>query len=251
MKASSSSNVLIGRKPIYEALLRQHAIDKIYLQNNIHGELIGDVLKLAKQAGIPVVRVPLAKLQSYTKLNHQGMVALAALVTYNKLQPVIDMLYEQGATPAMLWLDGITDVRNIGAIARTAKCFDIHAIILTEKGSAPINDEAVKASAGAVLDITIVREKSAHQVIEILQANGIAIYASSLQASLPVQQLNFNTPFALVLGAEEVGISKQVADASTTQFIIPMSTSFDSLNVSVAAGIMCHCYYTSQHMLDK
>lgn len=233
------SNLIIGRKPVFEALQQGKPIDKIFMQLDVSGEGIGDINREAKKNGIPIQRVPTPKLHGLTRSNHQGVIALGALVTYYKLQDIIDATLANGKNLQMLWLDGITDVRNIGAIARTAKCFNIDAIILTEKGNGAINEEAVKTSAGAVLDITIVREKHTQAVLEILEQNGIQIFVSSLQATKSLNQLNFSESCVIVLGAEENGVTHQVMEAATETFIIPMSPNFDSLNVSVAAGIIC------------
>jgi 23S rRNA (guanosine2251-2'-O)-methyltransferase len=235
----TDNNLIIGRKPVLEALEQGKPIDKIFIQLDVSGEGIGDINREAKKNGVPIQRVPTQKLHSLTRSNHQGVIAMGALVTYYKLQDVIDNLFAKGKSPKFLWLDGITDVRNIGAIARTAKCFDLDAIILTEKGNGAINEEAVKTSAGAVLDMLIVREKHTHGVLEILEQNGFSIFSSSLQATKALSELNFSDPFVVVLGAEENGVTHQVMEASTETFIIPMSDKFDSLNVSVATGIIC------------
>ncbi len=228
-----------------EALASGKAIDRIYMQLDVSGEGIGDINREAKKYNVPIQRVPVQKLHGLTRAMHQGVIAMGALVTYYKLQDIIDALFAKGKSPQFIWLDGITDVRNIGAIARTAKCFDIDAIILTEKGNGAINEEAVKTSAGAILDICIIREKHSLAVIETLQANGISIYASSLQASNTLASLDFSNPCAVVMGAEENGVTHQVMEAATNTFLIPMSASFDSLNVSVATGIICNAMFTN------
>jgi 23S rRNA (guanosine2251-2'-O)-methyltransferase len=237
-KMKSQANLIIGRKPLYEALQNGKAIDKIYYQTNVNGEWLGDINRLAKELNIPIQRVPIQKLDGMTRVNHQGVIGIGAVVDYYKLQDIIDDLFSKGINPQMMWLDGITDVRNIGAIARTAKCFGIDAIIVTEKGNGAINEEAVKTSAGAILDFTIVREKHTQAVIDILQANGLTIFASSLEAVKTMNRMNFTEPCVVVLGSEENGVTEQVIKACNDTFIIPMSKNFDSLNVSVAAGII-------------
>ncbi len=239
-----TSNIIIGRKPLLEAIENGKPIDKIYYQQNITGEFIGDINRAAKAADIPIQRVPIQKLDNMTKANHQGVIGVGAMVTYFKLQDVIDQLFANGKNPRFFWADGITDVRNIGAIARTAKCFGIDALLLTEKGNAAINEDAVKTSAGAVLDYTIVREKSPQNILDILHNNGIAIYASSLQATKTLQQIDFSIPCCVVLGAEDTGVTEHVLKACTSTFIIPMPGNFDSLNVSVATGIIAYAMNT-------
>ncbi|MFM2192012.1 MAG: hypothetical protein RLZZ118_969 [Bacteroidota bacterium] len=237
-RMKSQSNLIIGRKPLLEAIQNGKAVDKIYYQTNVTGELIGDINRIAKEMNIPIQRVPIQKLDGMTRVNHQGVIGVGAVVEYFRLQDIIDDLFAKGISPQLLWLDGITDVRNIGAIARTAKCFGVDAIILTEKGNGAINEEAVKTSAGAILDYTIVREKHTQGVIEILKANGIQIFASSLEAVKTMDRMNFAEPCAVVMGSEENGVTEQVIKACTDTFIIPMSKNFDSLNVSVATGII-------------
>jgi 23S rRNA (guanosine2251-2'-O)-methyltransferase len=237
-KMKSQSNLIIGRKPLLEALENGKPVDKIYYQTNVTGEFLGDINRVAKELNIPIQRVPIQKLDGMTRVNHQGVIGVGAVVDYYKLQDVIDDLFSKGINPQFLWLDGITDVRNIGAIARTAKCFGVDAIILTEKGNGAINEEAVKTSAGAILDFTIVREKHTIGVIEILKANGIQIFASTLEAVKTMERMNFAEPCAVVMGSEENGVTEQVIKACTDTFIIPMSKNFDSLNVSVATGII-------------
>jgi 23S rRNA (guanosine2251-2'-O)-methyltransferase len=240
MQQPSQSNIIIGRKPVLEAFEKGKNIDKLLLQSNVSGELIGDILRAAKLADVYVQRVPVPKLNSMTRSNHQGVIAIGAMVNYFKLQDIIDQCFADGRNPQFIWLDGITDVRNIGAIARTAQCFDLDGIIVTEKGNAAINEEAVKTSAGAILHTTIIREKHSHGVIDILKANGLKLYASSLQATKSISELDFKEPCVVVLGSEENGVSEQVYKACNDQFIIPMGPKFDSLNVSVANGIICN-----------
>ncbi len=242
-----SSSLIIGRKPLLEALEQGKLIDKILMQHDVTGELIGDINRAAKLADVPIQRVPAPKLNQLVKHNHQGVIGIGALVNYYKLQDVIDQLFANGETPTFIWCDGITDVRNIGAIARTAKCFGIHAILLTEKGNAAINEEAVKTSAGAILDITIVREKSTANILSIAQQNGFQIYASSLQATDGLAAIDFkNNPSIVVLGSEENGVTEQVVNNCNNTFVIPMSGNFDSLNVSVATGIICNHIFNSK-----
>ena len=234
------SNLIIGRKPVLEALENGVALDKIIMQHNVHGELIGDIIRAAKVVDVPIGRVPNEKLDSLSRTNHQGVMAWGAFVTYYKLQDIIDDLFAKGISPQFIMLDGVTDVRNVGAIARTALCFGIDAIVFSEKNNAAINEDAVKTSAGAVMQTVFCREKSNNTIIDIFKQNGFKIYASSLQATKNLTELNLNEPCVLVLGGEENGISEFVANACDDTFIIPMSAKFDSLNVSVATGIICN-----------
>jgi 23S rRNA (guanosine2251-2'-O)-methyltransferase len=241
------TNLIYGRMPVLEALLSDKPIDKILLQLNATGDGLGDIIRAAKEKLVPIQRVPAPKLSSLTNQNHQGIIAFGSLIQYQRLQDIIDQTYSDGQTPYMIWLDGVTDVRNMGAIARTAFCYGAHAIILTEKGNAAINEDAVKASAGALLQLPVVREKNNLVVIEILQSNGFHILGSHLDANDTLYKMPFQDPSVVVMGNEEEGISHQVYGSCSHKFIIPMSDKFDSLNVSVAAGIISNEVYRQRN----
>ncbi len=236
----SNKNLLYGRKPILEALEAGKEIDRILMFHSISGEVIGDILVLAKQKNIPIVRVPNEKLDVVTKrANHQGIVAYGAVVSYISLQDIISHSFEQGKTPLLLLLDGITDVRNAGAIIRSAVCCGVEAIIFTEKNCAPIHEDMIKTSAGAMMNIDFCREKSLQVVVDILINNGIQIVSSDLKATKKVMDIDFKTPTCIVMGSEDKGISSTIRTHCNDTFIIPMKGNFDSHNVSVATGIIC------------
>jgi 23S rRNA (guanosine2251-2'-O)-methyltransferase len=235
----SAKSLVYGRHPVLEALQNDKPLDRILMHHTISGENIGEIIRLAKEKNTPIVRVPIEKLNTLVRGNHQGIVAYGAIVSYTPLQDIISHLYDNGKTPLLLLLDGITDVRNTGAIIRSAVCCGVDAIIFTEKNSAPLHEDMVKTSAGAMMQIDFCREKNIAQVIEILQLNGIRILSSDLTSENSLLNLNFNVPACIVLGAEEKGISAATKDACDETFRIPMANSFDSLNVSVAAGIIC------------
>lgn len=235
----SQKSLLYGRHPVLEALQNNKPLDRILLHHTVSGENIGDIIRLAKEKHTPIVRVPIEKLNTLIRGNHQGVVAYGAIVDYTPLQDVISHIYDGGKTPFLLLLDGITDVRNTGAIIRSAVCCGVDAIVFTEKNSAPLHEDMVKTSAGAMMQITFCREKNISQVMDTLKMNGIQIYSSDLQASQSLLELEFNQPCCVVLGAEEKGISPATREACDQTFRIPMANSFDSLNVSVAAGIIC------------
>jgi 23S rRNA (guanosine2251-2'-O)-methyltransferase len=238
--ATSGKHLLYGRKPILEALQANKPIDRILMFHSITGEVVGDILALAKEKHIPIVRVPNEKLNFTThNANHQGMVAYGAVVDYLSLQDVISHSFEQGRTPFLLLLDGVTDVRNAGAIIRSAVCCGVEAIIFTEKNSAPIHEDMIKTSAGAMMKIDFCREKSLQVVVDILKLNGIEIISSDLRATQSLMDINFTTPCCIVMGGEENGISSTVRQNTDHTFKIPMIGEFDSLNVSVATGIIC------------
>ena len=236
----TKTSLIIGRQPLVEAMSSGRAIDKILFQRNISGESIGEIRKLAKENNIPIQQVPPEKLYAITKANHQGVIAFAAIVQYLDLQQSIDHIVGNGAIPLFMMLDGITDVRNIGAIARSAVCCGAQALIIPDKGIAALNEEALKSSAGALEKIHICRVNSLLKAIDTLHLNGIKVFASEMDASVKVFDLNFKDPCCIVMGSEDKGIQAYISKAVDEHFTIPMSGDFDSLNVSVAAGIILY-----------
>lgn len=235
-----SKKIIFGRQPILEALQSDILIDKLYIFHGIGGDIVSDVLEAAKSKNVPIVRVPNEKLNTMTRKNHQGMVAQCGVVEYQSVQDVISLCYEQGKNPFFVLLDGITDVRNMGAIIRSAVCCGADAVIFSEKNAAPIFEDMVKTSAGAFTKMNFCREKSINVAFETIKMNGIKVYSSDLQATKNLRELDMTEPLCLVLGSEDNGISSTSRKASDENFIIPMLGEFDSFNVSVAAGIMCH-----------
>ncbi len=238
--ATPKTGLVIGRQPVIEAIEAGRALDKILLQVNTSGEIIGRIRQLAKQHNIPVQTVPAAKLESYSKHNHQGCIAIAALLRYMDLQDVIDQVVGSGETPLFLMLDGVTDVRNIGGIARTALCCGAQAIIIPDKGVGALNEEAIKASAGALEKIQVCRVGSLLKTIDDLHLNGIRVLVSAMEQPLPLHQVDFTCPACIVMGSEHNGVQPYLGKAADQRFSIPMKGDFDSFNVSVSAGIILY-----------
>jgi 23S rRNA (guanosine2251-2'-O)-methyltransferase len=236
----SSASLIIGRQPLIEAIEQGRAIDKILLQKNTSGDSIVTIKQLAKQHQIPIQLVPIEKLNALTKANHQGIIAFAALVPYMDLQQVIDYVVQQGVAPLFVMLDGITDVRNIGAIARSAVCCGAQAIIIPDKGVGALNEEALKSSAGALQHIQVCRVNSLLKALDTLHLNGIQVYTSEMRAEKNVFELNLTIPTCIIMGAEGRGVQPYLAKAADYFFKIPMAGNFDSFNVSVAAGIVLY-----------
>jgi 23S rRNA (guanosine2251-2'-O)-methyltransferase len=234
------SSIIIGRQPVVEALESGRAIDKILLQANAGGDIIGKIRQLAKQNNVPVQVVPVEKLSSFTRANHQGCIALAALVKYMDLQQVIDHVVGSGEVPLFLMLDGVTDVRNIGGMARTALCCGAQAIIIPDKGVGALNEDAVKASAGALEKIQICRVNSLLKAIDELHLNGIRVFVSEMNCEKTLPDLDFSVPACVVMGSEQKGVQPYITKAADERFSIPMAGNFDSFNVSVAAGIILY-----------
>jgi 23S rRNA (guanosine2251-2'-O)-methyltransferase len=235
-----STDIIIGRQPLIEAIQAGRPIDKILFQRNVSGESIGEIRKLAEKRGIPIQQVPVEKLTSLTRANHQGVVALAALFTYMDLQAIIDQVVLAGKSPLFILLDGITDVRNIGAIARSAVCCGAQAMIIPDKGIAALNEEALKSSAGALEKIHICRVSSLLKAVDSLHLNGILVFASSMNADKKIYDLHSELPCCFMMGSEDKGLQPYLNKAADELFTIPMTGEFDSFNVSVAAGIILY-----------
>lgn len=233
-------NIIYGRHPVVEALENGVPIEKVMLQKGIRGEMEKELRHLCKAAEVPMLVIPKERLKRYTNGNHQGVVALQALIRYQKIEDILPVVFERSETPLFVLLDGVTDVRNFGAIARTAEVCGAHALVITQKNSAQINPEAMKTSAGALNTIPVCREKSLITVIDYLQQSGVQVLASDLQASEAIYDLDLTAPVAFVLGAEGEGISPAVARKADQTFIIPQLGQTDSLNVSVAGGMMLY-----------
>jgi 23S rRNA (guanosine2251-2'-O)-methyltransferase len=236
----SKKNIVAGRNPVIEALRGDQLIDKILLFKNASGDAINELRTLAKQKNVPVQYVPNEKLNNVTNVLHQGVVAFKASVQYQDLQQVIDWVNGHAETALFIMLDGITDVRNIGAIARSAVCCGAQAIIIPEKGVGAMNEEAMKSSAGALEKIQICRVDSLPKALDTLHLNGIKIFTSEMQAKKKLFQLEFKEPCCIVMGNEEKGVQAFITKAADEHFTIPMKGGFDSLNVSVATGIILY-----------
>jgi 23S rRNA (guanosine2251-2'-O)-methyltransferase len=234
------SGLIIGRQPLVEAIRSGRAIDKILLQRNISGDMVGEIKNLAADANVPVQLVPVEKLNSLSRANHQGVIAFAALVAYMDLQQVIDQTIGDGRTPLFIMLDGVTDVRNIGAIARTALCCGAQALIIPDKGVGALNEEALKSSAGALERINVCRVNSLMKAVDDLHLNGIKVFASEMTASRQLHELTLTEPATIIMGSEEKGVFPALMKICDQKFKIPMTGNFESLNVSVAAGMILY-----------
>lgn len=233
-------HILFGRHPVLEALEAGTDIDRVVLQQGVRGEFEKAVRHACRRREVLLQVAPKEKLDRAVRGNHQGVIAYTALIQYQPLDSVLAAVYERGETPLMLMLDGITDVRNLGAIARSAECCGAHALILPAKGSASINAEAVKTSAGALLNLPVCRVKSLVSALEWLQQAGLQAFAGDLQAKQPLYDMDFSGPALLVLGSEGEGIAPALLQRVAHRFIIPQVGFTNSFNVSVAAGIMLY-----------
>ena len=234
------NTLIIGRQPVIAAMQSGKQLERIYLQATVHGEVIDTIKTLAEKNLVPINKVPVEKLNSFNVSNHEGCIAVISKIQYQNLQDVISFVVEKGETPLFLMLDGITDIRNIGAIARSAFCFGVNAIVIPDKGVGALNEDAILTSAGALEKIAVCRVGSLMKAVDELHLNGIKVFASEMTASKKIFELNFKEPCAIVLGGEEHGVYAALMKICDEQFQIPMPGEFDSLNVSVANGVILY-----------
>ncbi len=240
MERRERQEFIFGLRAIIEAIESGKSIDKILMRKDLSGDLAKELLSGTKRFGIPVQRVPQEKLNRITMKNHQGAIAMISPVEYLRLEYLVPQLYEDGKLPLLLILDGITDTRNFGAIARTAECAAVDAIVIPERGSAGVTPEAVKTSAGALFYIPVCREHTSAEAVRYLKDNGYRIIGASEKGALNYTESDYTVPVAIVMGAEDTGISDEVLRLCDELVAIPILGSIGSLNVSVAAGVMLY-----------
>lgn len=234
------SDYIFGIRAVIEAIEAGKDIDKILIRKDLNGELAQELFAKIRQYGILNQRVPIEKLNRITMKNHQGVIAILSPVSYYTLEQIVPQLYEDGALPFVVLLDGITDTRNFGAIARTAECTGVDTIVIPEKNSVSVNGDAVKTSAGALLHLPICRERNIVSAVKFLKDNGYMIVGASEKAEISYTAPDYSLPVAIVLGAEDKGISAEVLRLCDKLVAIPLVGNIGSLNVSVAAGVMMY-----------
>ncbi|MDE6040411.1 MAG: 23S rRNA (guanosine(2251)-2'-O)-methyltransferase RlmB [Muribaculaceae bacterium] len=235
-----TSDYIFGLHPVIEAIQAGRTIDKIFLKKDLHGDLAIRLSHLAKDYDITVQRVPVERLNKITRKNHQGVIAQTSAIDYHKLSDIVPQLFEEGALPFVLVLDGLTDVRNFGAIARTAECCGVNAIVIPSRGSVSVGADAVKTSAGALLHVPVCRENSLAGAVRFLKESGYQIVCATEKSSENYTLADYTTPVAIVMGAEDIGISPDILKLADTRAAIPMFGHIGSLNVGVAAGVMMY-----------
>lgn len=233
-------NYIYGLRAIIEAVEAGKQIDKVLLKKDLQGELAGELLDVLRQYRILTMHVPVERINRITRKNHQGALAILSAIEYSRVGIIVPELYELGRLPLMIALDGVTDVRNFGAIARTAECCGVDAIIIPERGSVSVGADAVKTSAGALLRMPVCRERNMASAIKFLRDNGYRAVAVSEKVEVNYTEIDYTVPTVFVMGAEDVGISAEVMRECDTMVSIPMFGQIQSLNVSVAAGIMMY-----------
>ena len=230
------TNTIFGIYPIKEALASQVVFDKVYIQKGIESDKIEMLIKDLEKANVPVNIVPFEKLNRLTKGNHQGIVALTSPVAFQSLETVVERALERDKKPLFLVLDQITDVRNFGAILRTAECTGVDAVIIQKSGGAPVSGDTVKTSAGAIFKIPICKVEHIKDAIFYLQGSGITTIAATEKTQTEIYSVDLNKPLAIIMGSEGKGVSKSVLGLVDEKASLPLLGEINSLNVSVACG---------------
>lgn len=232
--------MIFGIRAVIEAIEAGKEIDKVIIRRELQGDLSKELLALLKSHDVAVQRVPNERLDRFTRKNHQGVIAFLSAITYEKIEDIVPFLYENGKDPFILVLDGITDVRNFGAIARTCEVAGVNAIVIPAKGSVTVNADAVKTSAGALLKIPVCKEPNLTSAIQFLRNSGIKVVAASERGADIYTEVDYTGPIAFVMGAEDVGVANENLRIADNLVKIPQFGTIGSLNVSVAAGVLIY-----------
>ncbi len=239
--SNASKDFIFGIRAIIEAIRAGKEIDKLLIQQDVgKSALMSELLGLAKSEQIPLQRVPVFKLNKITAKNHQGAIAFLSQIDYVSFENILQSTFEKAEVPLFLLLDSITDVRNLGAIARSAEGLGVHCLIVPEKNSAQINNDAIKTSAGALHHLPVARVKSLLHAVKYLQEAGLQVVACTEKATENIYEVDFSIPTALVMGSEDAGIATAILKQCEKLAKIPMQGKVDSLNVSVSAGIVLY-----------
>ena len=233
------NNMVFGLHPVEELIRAEKEIEKIFVQSGLRSPQIAEILHYARTHNITVQYVPVEKLNRLTRKNHQGIVAFICPISYQLIEEVVPMVYDEGRMPFIVILDRVTDVRNFGAIARTCYAAGVDAIVIPSRGSALINGDAMKTSAGALSRINVCRVENIKDTIDFLKSSGVKIVSISEKGRKNIWEGDFMVPVAIMMGSEEDGISEAYLKRSDEHLLIPMPGDIDSLNVSVATGVIC------------
>lgn len=237
----SDNHIIFGTRAVMEALQAGRDIDKILIKKDRQSnELISELRTMLRGRLIPVQHVPVERLNRITRKNHQGVIAFVSEITYQRLEDIIPMVYEQGRDPFIVLLDGVTDVRNFGAIARTCECVGVDALVIPAEGSASATADAMKASAGALNVVPVCRERNLHSALRFLRDSGVRLVAATEKASTTYTDITYAGPTAIVMGAEDTGVAPAHLKLCDEWVSIPQRGTIASLNVSVAAGVLLY-----------
>lgn len=234
------SEIVFGIRTILEAIGSGTSIEKIFIRKDALGEPYGEIIRQARLSDIPVQFVPLARMQRFTRKNHQGVVALVSPVEYQRIEDIVPLLFEQGKIPFILVFDGVTDIRNFGAMVRTAECAGVHAVLIPLKGGAAVNADAVKTSAGALFSMPVCRSPNMYHSLRFLKNSGLSIVGASEKSNLNYWQAGLTMPLALVMGDEGKGLSNDVVKQADQMIGLPVHGKISSLNVSASAAVLMY-----------
>lgn len=231
---------IFGLRPVIEAIRAGRQIDRLLVRQGLQGALYHELMTLVKTNNIAYQIVPVERIELVTRKNHQGVLAWLSLVEFQQIGNLLPMLWEKGKDPLLVALDGVSDVRNFGAIVRTAECLGADAILIPEKGSARITADAIKTSAGALHTFPVCREKSIVRSVEYLKESGLKVICATEKSAVPASESDLTGPAVLIMGSEDKGISRELAALADCEAGIPITGTIESLNVSVSAGILIY-----------
>ncbi|MEI7897196.1 MAG: 23S rRNA (guanosine(2251)-2'-O)-methyltransferase RlmB [bacterium] len=229
---------IYGIRPTVEAIKAGKEMEKIFLQNGLRGEGFHEMFNLIKELEIPYQFVPIEKLNRLSRQNHQGVISYVSEITYQTVEDLVPFVFEQGRVPLFLLLDRVTDVRNVGSIARTAECAGVDGLVLPARGSAQINSDAIKTSAGALYKLPVVRSQNLKDTILFLKNSGLTIISATEKSDKDYTSVDLTRPMALIMGSEGEGISEEYLKLTDEVIRIPLMGEIESLNVSVASGVI-------------
>ena len=234
------SDCIFGLRPVIEAIKAGKQIDRLLVKQGSQGPLYHELMTEVSKHNIVYQIVPVERIELVTRKNHQGVLAWLSEIEYQKISNLLPMIYEKGDDPLIIALDGVSDVRNFGAIVRSADCFGAHAVMIPEKGSARITSDAIKTSAGALHTMPVCREKSIVRSVEYLKDSGLKVICAVEKSDLQASGADLTGPSVLIMGSEDKGISRELTSLADHSVSIPMTGNIGSLNVSVAAGIFLY-----------
>jgi len=238
--SKKNNDYIFGIRPIIEAIESGKTIDKLLIQKGLHNDLFAQLWKIVRLRRINYKHVPIEKINRITRKNHQGVIAFISPIDFYNINNIIPELYENGETPLILILDRITDIRNFGAICRTAECAGVDAIVVPEQNTAAINSDAIKTSAGALYNIKICKTWNLKRLLQFLHDSGIQVIACTEKTNNNISNINYTIPTAIIMGSEEDGISSEFLKLVDKKGKIPMYGKINSLNVSVSTGIILY-----------
>lgn len=236
-KIQSKQQIIYGLRPVIEALGSGQQVERVLIQNGLNSSLLNELRTKLKEHDIPFQYVPVEKLNKMTTGNHQGVVATIAAIKYHSFMQLMETLEEPSV---VVLLDHVTDVRNMGAIARTAECTGVAALVVPDHGSAAINEDAIKTSSGALLRLPVCREQNLKTVVNLAKQCGYQVVAATEKGAVHYREVDFRKPTLLIMGNEETGISTELLKMSDVRAKLPIVGEVASLNVSVAAGVFMY-----------